>query len=176
MKNSYRILIAAAIAVFSLFALIFINYSNIKATPTGNFVSIFGSIGLIGGIVALIPLVYVFSREKGEGTRYQPSPIKEDTEASEDLYKIKGVLQRYGTKKKVDFDAIHAGVLEYARDLFYHHHPYLDERGSLGQYVKDIVVSSNPNAHGHFNERRGEGYIIGLFKELDLYGLIKYKI
>lgn len=83
------------------------------------------------------------------------------------LEKIKETLQRHGiegnTKK------IHREILPFARELCDNHPEYLREIGSLGVYVRDIVSSSNINSHGHFLEKRGRSYILGLFREFGLY-------
>ena len=179
MKNSYKILLSAALVLASLLVIGFANLPNIREAATGNFILVGGYAGTVASIAALVTFFYVYWKDRTSSSQpqqlQQPAP-QTDVRAAEDLYKIRGVLERYGSKKKVDFYAIHRAVLNDARDLFYNHHFYLDRHGSLGQYVKDIVTSSNPRAHGHFDAGRGEGMLIGLFRELGLYNLIKYKI
>ena len=97
-------------------------------------------------------------------------------QAVEKLERLKTILQRYGEKKKMNFDKIQKDVLCITKDLCVNHKGYLNEIASVGRYLRELNKSSDPGSHGTFREKRGKGYILGLFRELGLNYLLKGKI
>jgi hypothetical protein len=168
------IIFSAVVVDISILVLLLLGNSEIRGTTTGNVILVGGYFALLLGVAAFLSFFYVFGKEK-KTIEPAKGPIQDDV-AAEEINKIKGVLEKYGNKNKVDFKAVHAGILEYARDLVKNHYSYLENQGSLKAYLEEIVTSSNLNAHGHFFKGRGQQYIIGLFRELGLYNMIKYKV
>ncbi len=85
------------------------------------------------------------------------------------MEKIKSKLRSYDPRRMVNATKIIRDILPLARELCKNHPDYLRNLGCLGVYIRDIVNSSNPRSHGHFNEKRGRSYISGLFRELGVY-------
>jgi len=173
MNSRWKIGISLIVVILSLFIISNIKKLSIEISKTGNFILIGSYVGLVAGSLSILILLFPFIQQVGK----TESVVSErEKKAVEDVEKIKGVLERYGRKKRIDFYAIQAGILDYARDLYDNHPDYLNKLGSMGAYIKDIVTSSDPRKHGTFLRERGERYIIGLFRELGLYSLLKGKV
>ena len=125
MKSFYKIGLSITIAILSLIVISFVNLSDIKNTPTGNFIFIGGYAGFIAGLGTLVPFVYIYWKEK-KGLAIEKEAIEKEriTKTSREKWvEAFSNLFDYSSSNKIDESKVYTA----ARELVYATRELADE-------------------------------------------------